>query len=140
MIRDVNSGSRILDLKFFHPGSRGKKAPDPESGSATLFSRPTVVLKECENCEVFFSEIIGSDKVFFTSEIYPKLQKSRLSMCFKQCFGSGLIESGSKIGKNYSWKNFLLIFFIQNAIYLTLGFFKRRPTYRRSLQPSKENF
>jgi hypothetical protein len=27
---------RIRDPEKIHPGSRGKKAPDPESGSATL--------------------------------------------------------------------------------------------------------
>jgi hypothetical protein len=43
-----------------------------------------------------------------------------------------------KLIKNYSWK-FLIIFFIsENAIYLSLGLHKVCPSYRRSLQLSKE--
>jgi hypothetical protein len=40
-----------------------------------------------------------------------------------------------KLEKMYSWK-FVLYFF---AIYFSLGLPKGPPSYRRSLQPSKEN-
>jgi hypothetical protein len=37
-------------------------------------------------------------------------------------------------------KKFVYIFFLSKiAIYLSLGLHKGRPSYRRSLQPSKEN-
>jgi hypothetical protein len=42
--------------------------------------------------------------------------------------------------KVYNWKKFLNKFFLSKiAIYLSLGLHKGRPSYRRSLQPSKEN-
>ncbi len=41
-----------------------------------------------------------------------------------------------KIKKIYSWK--LLIFLIKNCIFLSLNLPKGRPSYRRSLQPSKK--
>ncbi len=40
--------------------------------------------------------------------------------------------------KNYSWKNFLIFFGSKITIYLFLGLYKERPSYRRSLQISKE--
>jgi hypothetical protein len=42
-----------------------------------------------------------------------------------------------KFKKNYSWKKKKIIFY-QTAIYLSLGLHKERPSYRRSLQLSKE--
>ncbi len=42
-----------------------------------------------------------------------------------------------KLKKNYSWK-FFLFFFIKNCNYLSLGLHKVCPSYRRSLQLSKE--
>ncbi len=47
-------------------------------------------------------------------------------------------SSESRFGSKYSWKK--LSFFIKKiAIYLSLGLHKGRPSYRESLQPSKEN-
>jgi hypothetical protein len=40
--------------------------------------------------------------------------------------------------KKYNW-NFVFFFWSKIAIYLSLGLHKGRPSYRRSLQPSKEN-
>ena len=40
--------------------------------------------------------------------------------------------------KNYSWKFFFILFFSKTAIYLSLGLHKVCPSYRRSLQFSKE--
>ncbi len=45
-----------------------------------------------------------------------------------------------KLKKIYSWKFFLLFSWSKIAIYLSLGLHKGRPSYRRSLQPSKETF
>ncbi len=61
-----------------------------------------------------------------------------------QCFGSVFIWYGSdparfwwpKIEKFYSWKKFK---FFVTTIYLSLGLHKGCLSYRRSLQPSKEN-
>ncbi len=77
---------------------------------------------------------------------------------YKQCCGSRFIESGSgfsifsKLGsgyrsrvlitknwKKYSWNFFLFFFWSKISIYLSLAFIKGHPSYRRSLQPSKEN-
>ncbi len=44
-----------------------------------------------------------------------------------------------KIGKKITAGNFLFIFLIKIAIYLSLGIPKGLPSYMRSLQPSKEN-
>jgi hypothetical protein len=81
----------------------------------------------------------------------------------KQCFESGFIEctlhnririqhfrlntnpdpiriqgyDDQKLGKIYSWNFFYYIFLIKS--YLSLGLHKGHPSYRRSLQPSKEN-
>ncbi len=44
-----------------------------------------------------------------------------------------------KIGKNLHVKKNLIFFWSKIAIYLSLGLHKRRPSYRRSLQPSKDN-
>ncbi len=43
-----------------------------------------------------------------------------------------------KLKKNYSWKKNLLFFWSKTAIYLSLGLHKVCPSYRRSLQLSKE--
>ncbi len=43
-----------------------------------------------------------------------------------------------KLKKNYSWKKNLIFFWSKNAIYLSLGLHKVRPSYKRSLQLSKE--
>ncbi len=77
-------------------------------------------------------------------------------MTFSHCFGSGLIDSGSgssilgwiptririqgwpKNENNLQLKK-IIIFDSKVAIYLSLGLHKGRPSYRRSLQPSKEN-
>ncbi len=76
----------------------------------------------------------------------------------KQCFGSVFIFSGSgsgsrgwgwrpvriqgfndqKLEKNYSWKKNLIFFLSKTAIYLSLGLHKVCPSYRKSLQLSKE--
>ncbi len=64
--------------------------------------------------------------------------------------GSGFSESGSRFRifgwiaiqirtKNYRRKKNLLFFFIKNGNYLSLGLHNGRPSFRRSLQPSKEN-
>ncbi len=46
----------------------------------------------------------------------------------------------TKNWKKFTAENFLYIFFgSKNAIYLSLDLHKGRPSYRRSLQPSKEN-
>ncbi len=56
-----------------------------------------------------------------------------------------LLRSGSKgfddqkLKKTDSWKFLSIFFWSKIAIYLSLGLPKRRPSYRRSLQPSKEN-
>jgi hypothetical protein len=39
----------------------------------------------------------------------------------------------------YSWEFYINIFFLKNCNYLSPGLPKGRPSYRRSLQPSKEN-
>ncbi len=44
-----------------------------------------------------------------------------------------------KLGKFYSWNKILYIFLIKNCNLLILGLRKGRPSYRRSLHPSKEN-
>jgi hypothetical protein len=74
-----------------------------------------------------------------------------------QCWGFGLIEcgsgfsissetgSGSKVLMTKNWKKIQLNFFFIDLfwskiyIYLSLGVLKGRPSYRRSLQASKEN-
>ncbi len=65
-----------------------------------------------------------------------------------QCFGCGFIDSGSSIlgwipiriqsgARDQKWKKFTAE--KKFAIYLSLGLRKGRPSYRRSLQPSKMN-
>ncbi len=44
-----------------------------------------------------------------------------------------------KIGKNSLLADFFILFWTKIAIYLSLGLHKERPSYRRSLQLSKEN-
>ncbi len=44
-----------------------------------------------------------------------------------------------KIGKKLQMKKYQIFFWSKIAIYLSLGLHKGRPSYRRSLQPSKEN-
>jgi hypothetical protein len=68
----------------------------------------------------------------------------------RQCFGSGFMNSGSSIlgriqgfddqilKKITAEKNWIF-FWSEIAIYLSLGLFKRRPSYRRSLFSQKEN-
>jgi hypothetical protein len=53
--------------------------------------------------------------------------------------GSGSRVWWPKIEKNYSWKKINFFFGSKTTIYLSLGLHKGRPSYRRSLQPSKEN-
>jgi hypothetical protein len=67
-----------------------------------------------------------------------------------QCFGSGFMEPGtgsSILGwipiriqgfDDRNWKK-LNIFLSKISIYLHLGLYKGRPSFRRSIQPSKEN-
>jgi hypothetical protein len=43
-----------------------------------------------------------------------------------------------KLKNNYTWKIFFIFFGSKNTIYLSLGLHKERPSYRRSLQLSKE--
>ncbi len=43
-----------------------------------------------------------------------------------------------KLKINYSWKKTLILFGSKTTIYLSLGLHKERPSYRRSLQLSKE--
>ncbi len=45
----------------------------------------------------------------------------------------------TKNWKKWKLKKFFLFFWSKIAIYLSLGLYKGRPSYRRSLQPSKEN-
>jgi hypothetical protein len=75
---------------------------------------------------------------------------------FTQCFGSDFSifgQCGSKSGSwsrsgsrskvlmTKNWEKFITVFFflIKIAIYLSLGLHKGRLSYKRSLQPSKEN-
>ncbi len=53
--------------------------------------------------------------------------------------GSGSRVWWPKIEKNYSWKKIKFFFWLKTKIYLSQGLHKGRPSYRRSLQPSKEN-
>jgi hypothetical protein len=49
-------------------------------------------------------------------------------------------DPDQKLKKKNTAEIFFYIFFCSKiAIYLSLGLFKGRPSYRRSLQPSKEN-
>jgi hypothetical protein len=43
-----------------------------------------------------------------------------------------------KLKKNYCWKKNLIFFGTKTTIYLSLGLHKESPSYRRSLQLSKE--
>jgi hypothetical protein len=45
-----------------------------------------------------------------------------------------------KFEKNYNWEKIKYFFLSKIAIYLSLGLHKGHPSYRRRLQPSKENF
>ncbi len=66
----------------------------------------------------------------------------------RQCFRSGFTESGDpdpiriqgfddqKFKKIYSWQKNLIL---KIVVYLSQGLHKGRPSYKRSLQPSKEN-
>jgi hypothetical protein len=47
--------------------------------------------------------------------------------------------NNQKLKKIYSWKTKLIEFWSKIAIYLSLGPHKGRSSYRRSLQPAKEN-
>jgi hypothetical protein len=45
----------------------------------------------------------------------------------------------TKNWKKFTAGKFFILFSTKIAIYLSLGLHKGRPSYRRSLQPSKEN-
>jgi hypothetical protein len=47
--------------------------------------------------------------------------------------------NNQKLEKNYSWKFFFIFFLSKTAIYLSLSLHKVCPSYRRSLQFSKED-
>ncbi len=69
----------------------------------------------------------------------PDAQKGRATN-YKQCFGSGFIDSGfgSRVSMTKNKKNLQLekidIFSIKNCNYLSLGLHKGCPSYRRSPQ------
>jgi hypothetical protein len=53
--------------------------------------------------------------------------------------GSGSRVWWSKIEKNLQLEDLIKFFWSKIATYLSLGLHKGRPSYRRNLQPSKEN-
>ena len=99
--------------------------------------------------QIFYIGIILTNIVHFSLRIFEFLE------FWGQCFGSVLIFSGSgsrgwcwrpiriqgfndqKLNKNYSWKK-KYMFWSKTAIYLFLGIHKLCPSYRRSLQLTKE--
>ncbi len=135
----MSLGSGIRD-----PGSRGQKCtgsriPDPDPQhcyQADILVRVPAFLRDMEN-EPAPSKS-GSDVVDASARWVWRVQK--------QCFGSGFIWFRIRIqhfrlnthpdpiriqGDEQNWKNL--------AIYLSLGLYTGQTSYRRSLQPSKEN-
>jgi hypothetical protein len=85
-------------------------------------------------------------------DLFPQLEL--LSSCSKQSYGTEFkesgsgssisSESGSRVLMTKNWRkkiqlNFLYLFWSNIPIYLFFGLHKGRLSYRRSLQPSKEN-
>ncbi len=68
----------------------------------------------------------------------------KLSCCVSEFIESGS-ESRSRVLMNKNWErkttaeNFCILFWSKIAIYLSLCHYIGRPSYRKSLQPSKEN-
>jgi hypothetical protein len=79
-----------------------------------------------QHCHIHFSSVSDPNK----------FQCGSGSSILEQC-GSGF-GCGSGSRSMVDEENFLF-FSIENAIYLSLGLLKRPPSYRQSLQPSKEN-
>jgi len=124
----------------------------PQSGTLDLASgyTPPVLLHP----SLFFLAIDFFVTGFWESS-YP------LKCVSIQCFVSGFIDSessikgwqsGSESGSNpdpgfddkkfekiYRWKKMIFFFISKIAMFLSLGLLKERSSYRKSIQPSKEN-
>jgi hypothetical protein len=131
--------------------------PDPDLGSRIQKKRQSHKIHIIE--KIFFWKCWR--KIFWPifKELYILLTKLSLSYQRNMGWGSGIRKkpipdpgvkkapdpgSGSrvwwlKIEKKFTTRNLIYIFWIKNAIYLSLGLHKGRPSYRRSLQPSKVN-
>jgi hypothetical protein len=93
-----------------------------KNGKSSAFSM-------CRPCFALSLETSVSDSRWFQSGSWYGSGSSILSQCESQW---------QKIWKKHSKKIIFFIFF-QIAIYVNLDFHKERLSYRRSLQPSKEN-
>jgi hypothetical protein len=90
-----------------------------------------------------FKKIVTTQAHLPGLQIRIDLMRIRIRIWIKHFFLCADPDSGSgfddlKLKKIYSWKFLFLVSLSTIAIYLSLGLHKGRPSYRRSLQPSKE--
>jgi hypothetical protein len=105
-----------------------------------------------------YDSSLGRQWYCFSASIILQWEVDQITLACRQCCGSGFIEYGSSISsesrsgsrakvlmtknwrKKIQWKKRFFIFLTQNLQFtLSLGLLKGHPSFRRSIQSSKEN-